>query len=467
VVSLVGRNIRAILHQLGPALQVFNEKRMYLVSQAASDLNLTVVVDEDEVDRLATEVHRLCVGQRIADPNLGPSWQQLVRGSEEEPVEAVAGSWWAGRREELLGLARERATPMFVYDAATLAESVADLRSLSAVTQVFYAVKANYNEGILRLFHDAGLGFECVSPGELELLVSLFPGMSPERLLFTPNFAPRGEYARALEMGVRVTLDNLHPLRAWPELFAGREILVRLDPGTGRGHHRHVHTAGEHSKFGVPPDDLDELRTLVREAGARVVGLHAHTGSGILTPENWKENARFLAGVAQSFPDVRALDLGGGLGIPERPGQERLDLGEVARSLAQVAAACPQYELWLEPGRFLVGRAGVILTRVTQVKRKGPHVYLGVDVGMNTLIRPALYGAYHHIVNLTRAGMPLSERATIVGPICESGDVLGDGRAMPRTEEGDVLLIGTAGAYGRSMSSSYNLREPAAEVFLA
>jgi diaminopimelate decarboxylase/aspartate kinase len=285
-------------------------------------------------------------------------------------------------------------------------------------------------------------------------------------LLFTPNFAAGEEYTHGFDVGAMVTVDNLHPLTHWPERFRDREILVRIDPGKGRGHHAHVRTAGAQSKFGIGPDQLDLLTDAVEAAGCTVVGLHAHSGSGILSTESWAETAAYLARVATRFPSVVSLDLGGGLGIAEKPGQQPLDLAAVNASLTQFSATHPRFEIWLEPGRFLVAHAGVLLARVTQIKRKGALLYVGVDAGMNSLIRPALYGAYHPIVNLSRLDQRPSEVVHVVGPICETGDVLGHGRFLPPTAEGDVLLIGNAGAYGRSMASSYNLRPPAEEVVL-
>ncbi len=465
VVSLVGREIRSILHILGPALEALEDERIHLVSQAANDLNFTFVVDEEHADRLARTLHGQLFQHRKEDALLGPSWHELFEGQRADHV-AGPKAWWRARREDLLAAAGGR-TPLYVYDRPTLTAAAEDLRGLTAVDRVFYAVKANFNRDILRLFHGLGLGFECVSPGEVALVFDLFPELDPQRVLFTPNFAPRAEYAAALARGVHVTLDNLHPLEAWPDLFRGRDVLVRLDPGKGRGHHKHVKTAGAVSKFGVAPEQLDRLLELVAAAGARVVGLHAHTGSGILTPGNWEETARFLGGAAERFPDVRFLDLGGGLGIPEKPGQTRLDLAAVDANLRRVRQALPEgIELWLEPGRYLVATAGVLLASVTQIKDKSTVRYVGVDVGMNTLIRPALYGAYHEIVNLTRLDERPTEEVNVVGPICESGDTLGYERRLPACREGDVLLIGTAGAYGRAMSSEYNLRPPAAELLL-
>jgi diaminopimelate decarboxylase/aspartate kinase len=466
VVSLVGRRIRSLLHLLGPALQAFEDERIHLVSQAADDLSFTFVVDEPQAERLARTLHEQLFGHRPPDALLGPSWQELPARERPTPSPPGASAWWRARRAELLALAAER-TPLYVYDRPALDAAARDLLALQAIDRVFYAVKANFHPDVLRVFHDLGLGFECVSPGELAHIFRLFPGIDPQRVLFTPNFAPRAEYGEALGRGVHVTLDNLHPLAAWPDLFRGREVLVRLDPGEGRGHHAHVRTAGAVSKFGVSPAQLDRLTDLVAAAGARVTGLHAHTGSGILTPDAWEQTARFLGGVAARFPEVRRLDLGGGLGIPERPGQTKLDLVAVDEGLQGVRGALPAgVELWLEPGRYLVATAGVLLARVTQTKDKGPTRYVGVDAGMNTLLRPALYGAWHEIVNLTRLDEPPAEEVNVVGPICESGDTLGYERRLPTCQEGDVLLIATAGAYGRAMSSQYNLRLPAAEVLL-
>lgn len=194
-----------------------------------------------------------------------------------------------------------------------------------------------------------------------------------------------------------------------------------------------------------------------------MIGLHAHLGSGIKEPAAWAETGMFLAQCAEQFDDVRILDLGGGLGVPEGTDRAALDLAAVSEHLATLADAHPEFEIWLEPGRFLVADAGVLVAQVTQTKQKGAVDYVGLETGMNSLIRPALYGAYHEIANLTRLGDVPSLLAEVVGPICESGDVLGHSRRLPETEEGDVLLIDRTGAYGRAMSSEYNLREPADE----
>ena len=463
--SLVGRGIRGILHELSPVLEVFEEMKVHLVTQAANDLNLTFVVDEDQSDRLVKQLHALLFGHQTENAVFGPTWSEMFEDQEAEAAPEPEGDWWRARRDELLALAAERG-PVYVYDAETLDRAADSVRSLGVFDRVFYSVKANAHAGVLARLEAAGLGFECVSAPELEHVSSVFPGIDPARLLFTPNFAPAAEYRRAYELGAWVTIDSLHPLRAWPDVFRGREILVRVDPGRGRGHHAHVRTAGAQSKFGVDPENLGELRELAAGLGVRVVGLHAHSGSGIRDSRSWREVALFLAEEAERFPDVRVIDVGGGLGVPEQPGQGPLDLEELGESLRLFRAANPRFELWIEPGRFLVAQAGVLLARVVQVKRKGGMTYVGAETGMNSLIRPALYGAYHPIVNLSRLGEPATMLAHVVGPICETGDILGRSRRLAPAQEGDVLLIANGGAYGRVMSSRYNLREPAGEAML-
>jgi len=375
------------------------------------------------------------------------------------------GSWWLEERESLLDIAEEHPNA-YVYHTATVRAAATRLLELTALSRVLYAMKANFNRELLRVLADAGIDFDCVSPGEVRHLREALGHDCRSRILFTPNFAPRDEYVWGVREGVRVTLDNLFPLRQWPEIFRDQDIMVRIDPGQGQGHHEHVNTGGDQSKFGVPLHQVDELERLVASAGARVVGIHSHSGSGILDVDNWERVAHALAAVGDRFEHAAVLDLGGGIGVADRPGDSEFDVDELGRQLEAFANDHPRYKLWLEPGRFLVAEAGVLLTQVTQVKGKGDNRYIGVNTGMNALIRPALYGAYHHIVNLSRLDDPVTGPATVVGPICESGDKLGADRLLPDCEEGDVILIANAGAYGQVMSSHYNLRDVPPEIVL-
>lgn len=462
-VSLVGRKIRTIMSRLGPALEVFEEERIHLMSQAANDLNLSFVVDQGQGPKLVRKLHASIIGKAGGSPAFGASWERLFLG--DEPAILSHDVWWVKKRDQLLDLAGKQLNA-YVYDRDSVRQAARKLLDLKNVDRVLYAVKANFNPELLKALNAEGVDFECVSPGEVELIEEVMPDIDLGRILFTPNFAPREEYEWGIKKGLQLTLDNLYPLQAWPELFAGTELFIRVDPGQGRGHHENVKTAGVHSKFGIPRFEIDELERLIEVSGADVVGIHAHSGSGILDPDNWRAVAVELVEVAKRFPSVRSIDLGGGIGVPDKPGEQAFDLEKLDNTLSAIRSAYPQYELWLEPGRFLVAQAGVLLTRVTQVKGKGDMRYVGVGTGMNSLIRPALYGSYHEIVNLTKAGEKATDTVTVVGPICETGDRLGSDRLLPPSEENDVILIANAGAYGYVMSSPYNRREVAPEVVI-
>ncbi len=445
-VSLVGAHIRAALPRLGPSLEALESQPVHLLSQASTDLNLSVVVDEAHAEPLVRRLHA----------SLFEGGEAARRAPAAPPPEA----WWVQRRAALLGVEQ---TPAYVYDTPTLRSAAQRLRALQGVDRVFYAVKANAHPEVLRTLADAGIGLECVSRGELRRAREAAPNAA---LLFTPNFAPWDEYAEAFEAGAAVTLDNLWALEAWGDRLAGREVLLRLDPGVGRGHHAKVRTAGEATKFGIALEDLDRARDACARASVRVIGLHAHVGSGILDADTWAHNAQILATARALFPEARIIDVGGGLGVGDRPTDAGVDLAALDARLVAFKASTPDTQVWLEPGRWLVARAGVLVARVTQLKVKGQRRFVGVDAGMHTLLRPALYGAWHEIVNLTRLDEAATETYDVVGPICETGDVLGAARALPPTREGDLLLFAHGGAYGRAMASTYNLRDLPAEIVL-
>jgi diaminopimelate decarboxylase/aspartate kinase len=418
------------------------------------------------VDELLPHLHDLLIAAgalRTDDRALvGPSWQALY-GAGEAAMHAAA--WWRepAQRTRLLTLAQAR-TPRYVYHLPTVRAQARAMKSLGAVDRVHYAVKANTHPAILRALAAEGFAFECVSPGELKAVAATVPESAP--LLFTPNFAPRADYTLALGTRATITLDALHPLEHWGELFRGREVVLRLDLGRGLGHHEKVRTGGNGSKFGLPVGQLDAFLRLADAHQVSVRGLHAHLGSGVLDPKHWGEVYAQLASLAERIGSVVFLNIGGGLGVASHPGEAPLDIAALDRALHEVKAAYPHYQLWMEPGRYLVADAGVLLARVTQVKGKGSLRYLGVDTGMDSLIRPALYDAWHEIVDLSRLDAPADALYQVVGPICESGDVLGTDRRLPEAQEGDVMLIAQAGAYGKVMSSRYNLREEADEVIL-
>ncbi|MBN9231759.1 MAG: diaminopimelate decarboxylase [Legionella sp. 40-6] len=459
-VSLVGHHIRTVLPQLGPALEVFEAKQVYLMSLASNDLNLTFVVDESQANKLCQKLHHLLIENNPQIFYYSKSWHEEFGAPSNRFI-----PWWEVERDRLLNLAGNH-SPCYVYHSPTQALRAQQLLQLGAIDQLFYAIKANPHESILRTLEAQGLNFECVSIQELEHIRAIFPDIASKRLLFTPNFAPKAEYQAAFAMDCLVTIDSLHPLEHWGDLLNHREIILRIDPGTGAGHHKHVSTAGNESKFGITQEDLPHVLQLIHKHHIKVIGLHAHSGSGILTPDLWQQTAAMLASLTMHFPEVRSINLGGGLGIVEKPGQQPLDFSALDAQLLAIKNNYPHLEIWLEPGRFFVAESGVILAKVTQCKEKGKVRFVGIETGMNSLIRPALYGAYHEIVNLSRLFEEKAGFAHVVGPICESGDTLGYERLLPVTEEGDIVLIANAGAYGYCMSSHYNMRPPAQEMVL-
>jgi len=459
-VSLVGHHIRTVLPQLGPALEVFENKQIYLMSLASNDLNLTFVVDESQADKLCQQLHVLLIENNPQSFYYSKSWQEQFG----TPAARVI-PWWEKAQEPLLQLSKKHA-PAYVYHTPTLQNQAEKLLSLKTIDQLFYAIKANPNPGVLKALEAKAIGFECVSIQELQYVLTLFPKIDPKRLLFTPNFAPKSEYEYAVSLGCHITIDSLYPLEHWPEMLTGHDVLLRIDPGCGAGHHKYVCTGGNESKFGIPKSSISQAAALVKTHKIRVMGLHAHSGSGILSPELWQQTAAMLIEEAEQFPDAHIINLGGGLGIVDKPGQHPLDMAALDASLQAIKSREPKFSFWLEPGRFFVAECGVILARVTQCKTKEKIRFIGIETGMNSLIRPMLYGAYHEIINLSRLTEEKTGFAHIVGPICESADTLGYDRLLPETHEGDVLLIANTGAYGHCMGSSYNMRPPAEEVML-
>ena len=392
----------------------------------------------------------------------GDSWLQLQATRVAAPPRPI--TWWQTKRDQLLALAAQHSTALYVYDVAAVGMAVRKLRTLNSVKRIFYAVKANHNESLLKFLAAQGIDFECVAQEEIEHVGQVLPQLSMARVLFTPNFCARPEYEFALARGCIVTIDNLYVLEQWGDILAGREVVLRLDPGFSTGHHRHVMTGGECSKFGISPRDSQRVQAAIAQHGIIVKGLHAHTGSGILAAHEWQGRAEMLAEFAAKLKTVTVLNLGGGFGVPEHPHDRELDFATIDASLQ---ATAQQFELWIEPGRYLTAAAGVLLAQVTQLKHKERVSFVGVNTGMNSLLRPALYDAYHEIFNLTRFDARAEKTVEVVGPICESADNFGHARRLPACQEGDVLLIANAGAYGAVMASHYNLRAPAREVVLS
>jgi diaminopimelate decarboxylase len=412
---------------------------------------------------------------------------------ENPPVRRV-GDWDAAR---LRGLASEHETPLYVQDLDRVRENCERLLAAFPDADVRYAVKAHTGRAVLEAVRDAGLDAECASAGEVDR--ALAAGFDGSRLHYTAVNPPARDLDYVVgvaeaEPDITVTVGAVDTLDRLAERGYDGRVCVRVNPGVGAGHHEKVTTGGA-AKFGIPYDRAAEA---ARDAAERfdAVGIHAHAGSGI-DPDQLDSHRELVARMGDlgrklaapsdagaSFADgadpidLEYVDVGGGFGVPYDEDAPALDLPAVAEATREAVAPLPEgVDLAIEPGRYVVADAGVLLTRVNTVKQTPDETVVGVDAGMTDLLRPAMYDAYHPIRNLgggrERDGgdaPPVAEReataVTVAGPICETGDTLGTNRALADPRRGDLLAVGVAGAYGYEMASQYNSRPRPAEVAL-
>ena len=383
-------------------------------------------------------------------------------------LDGDAGGARALRREDLLELAGRHGTPLYVYDATVIRRQMARLReALGGVADVriHYAAKALTTLPVLELMRRLGCGLDAVSIGELEM--GLRAGFAAEEMMFTPNGVAWEEVERAVALGVQVNLDNLPQLEAFGRAFPGRKVCVRINPNIMAGGNRNISVGHSRSKFGISVRRLPELLELVRRERIAVNGVHMHTGSDILDLEVFLQAVDVLLGVAREFPEVEYLDFGSGFKVAYKPGDVQTDMAAFGRALQERVEAFGRVRgrpvaMVFEPGKFLVSEAGHLLVRATVVKAGDAETFVQVDSGLNHLLRPMLYGSYHHIENLSN---PEGEErpATVVGYICET-DTFATDRPVAQVRAGDVLRFANAGAYGMTMASQYNARVRPAEV---
>lgn len=397
--------------------------------------------------------------------------EQSAGSAHLTPDGVTADALWC-EDQPLAALAQRFGTPLYVYSSAAIVERVASLRqAFGPDAVVCYAVKANPNLQLLRLLHAHGTSFDLVSGGELQRLQAA--GVPTDGAVFAGVAKQPWEIEAAVAAGIRFfNLESPHelPLLAAAGRRLGRPVPValRLNPDVDAGTHAYISTGKKDNKFGVDLDRAVELvAAIAREPALRLCGYHVHLGSQLRSVEPYttalQRVLEFAAGAPERHANVEYYDLGGGFGISYGVGAP-LDVGAVAAALLPTLAA-RGWRPVLEPGRYLVGDAGLLLTRVLGHKSQGATRFVLVDAAMNDLLRPALYGAEHAIAAvLPRPGEPVV--ADLVGPVCETGDFLARKRALPPVQEGDLLAVLAAGAYGAAMASNYNSRPRPAEVLV-
>jgi diaminopimelate decarboxylase len=341
--------------------------------------------------------------------------------------------------------------------------------------RVYYAAKANSNLTVLKILQSEGAYLDTVSPGEV--FMGLSSGFTPERILFTGTSVRDDELKFLAGANITVNVDSQSELDRLLKIAVPQILSVRVNPDVGAGHHSHCITAGPESKFGLWEEETIQAYALAERARVERFGLHMHIGSGILELEPYVLAVEKLLSIAKRVHDevgidFEFIDIGGGFGVPYKPGDRDLDLAEYStKVVAMFKSKVKEYGLGkpflcIEPGRYLVCDACILLTAVNTVKTTPSKKFVGVDAGFNTLLRPTMYGSYHPILVANKVAQADKETYDVVGPICESGDALAKDRKLPSIEEGDLLAILNAGAYGFSMSSQYNSRPRAAEVMI-
>lgn len=369
-------------------------------------------------------------------------------------------------------------TPLYVYNEEIIRKCMHTVDSIITKYpyKANYSMKANSNIEILKLALDEGLNADAMSEGEMRLLLAA--GFPSDRIFFVPNNVGDSELKFAIDNNIMVSLDSLDQLSRYGKLNRGGKCAVRINPGVGAGHHEKVVTAGKKTKFAVAEEDIDQIFDIAKEYDLTICGINQHVGSLYMTPEPFLAAIDNLLRIALRFDSLEFIDFGGGFGMPyhkladEEPFDFELLSNEFTKKLDKFVEEYGRAPLFkTEPGRFCVAEGGVILGRVHATKQNAGKKYAGTDIGMNVLVRPSMYDSWHDI-EVLRNGKVVSREGcddnllTVVGNICESGDILCKDRPMPEIKDDDLVCVLDAGAYGYAMCYPYNSRLRPAEVMI-
>ena len=381
--------------------------------------------------------------------------------------------------QPLAETARQHGTPLWCYDAQTIRARISQLQGFDVIR---YAQKACSNLHILRLIREQGVLIDAVSQGEIEraLLAGYSPAGDPAGIVLTCDLFDEATLRRVVELNLEVNTGSIDMLRQLGQQSPGHRVWLRINPGFGHGHSRKTNTGGENSKHGIWHDQVQEALSVIQQFGLKLVGLHMHIGSGVDYAHLEQVGCAMVSAVKALDHDIEAFSIGGGLSTPYRAGDDPVDIQRYANAWRQArqdieAFLAHPVRMEIEPGRFLVAESGYLVTEVRAVKKVGSRNFILVNAGFNDLMRPALYGAYHHMTLLDSQGVPVSRPqhlCVVGGPLCESGDIFTQDeqgvtpRLLPEAQVGDLLIMHDTGAYGASMSSNYNSRTLLPEVLI-
>lgn len=372
----------------------------------------------------------------------------------------------------LVDLAKKYGTPLYVYDGNLMARRFKELHHFIKwpKLKILYAMKANYNIAVLKLLKENGAYLDAVSPAEVHLALKL--GYSPGQILYTANNITDREMHDVKKTNVLMNIGSLSRLEKYGRVYPGTEVCLRFNPDVVAGAHEYVKTGGELTKFGILLQDVTSVKKIANQYHLKIIGLHEHTGSGIAEAESVYQSMKNLLSIAKSenFPYLCFVDFGGGFKVPYSPDEKRINYEKFGEKIAEIFAGfCQEYgkelEMYFEPGKYIVAEAGSLVVQVNTLKDNRGRLIAGTDSGFPQLIRPVVYGAYHHIQNLSNPGGAV-KKYDVTGNICETGDCFAVQRDLPEIREGDFLAIRNSGAYCYSMGGIYNLRPMPAEVLI-
>ncbi len=370
---------------------------------------------------------------------------------------------------QLTEIANEYGTPLYVYNADKIKAQYEKLTAaFSSNTVFFYACKALTNINILKYIKSLGANVDCSSVNEVKM--ALHAGFPPERVLYTSNGISFSEIEEAKELGVIINIDSLSNLEKFGKKYGhSYPVGIRLRPNIMGGGHLKISTGHAKSKFGIPVDQVEKIKSLVDKYNLFINDLHIHTGSDIKDVDTFVKGIGVLFDIIPHFKELEVIDLGGGFKVPYRKGDTETDIDLLAKKVEELFASHPNpggrpLQVWFEPGKFLVSECGYFITRVNVIKETDGGTFVSVDSGFNHLIRPMFYDAYHRIENISNPGGN-EKTYTVVGNICETDTFAWD-RKIEEVREGDYLVFYNAGAYGFQMASNYNSRYKPAEVMV-
>lgn len=373
-------------------------------------------------------------------------------------------------------LINEFGSPLYVYNKDIFRSRCREMAELVPYDnfKVTYSIKANSNLSLLRIACDEGLHADAISPGEIFVLEKA--GFKADQIFYISNNVSDEELKFAIDRNIITSIDSISQLERYGRLNPGGDVCVRFNPGVGDGHHKKVITGGKTTKFGVNLDKADKVKDVLTKYNLRLVGINQHIGSLFMDGSKYLESVKSILATAACFADLEFVDFGGGFGIPYRKqeGHKRLELKKFGIKFAAVLNKWTddygkKIMFRIEPGRYISAECAILLGNVYVKKKNYSKVFVGTDIGFNTLIRPVMYEAYHEI-EVYRNGILVKDAekqvVSVVGNICEAGDVIAEERNLPMIHEEDIIGIMDVGAYGYSMSSNYNNRLRPAEVLI-